>query len=254
MSWATNAGAHDPQHLIRVIPAKGHEMRNDCIVIGAGVIGLSIAWRARQAGLSVIVLDSESRHGASRVAAGMLAPVTEASFGEEELLQLGLESARRYPGFLQELSDSSGRTLGHLAQGTLFVALDRDQLEALRRLYEFQVALGLEVRWLGREECRRREPLLHPSVRGGVLAADDREIDPRQLSAALMSVLETDAELRLSSEVAALVESGGSVTGVRLDDGEELSASAVVVAAGCWSGTIEGVPKEISESTRPVKG
>src|SRR5438128_1680541 len=114
----------------------------------------------------------------------MLAPITEATFGEDALLRLNLASAAAYPAFLRDLAAATGRSLQSGAPGTLFVALDRDQLEALERLYEFQRGLGLAVEWLRGSRCRELEPALHPAVRAGVGAAE-KEVDPRALTAAL---------------------------------------------------------------------
>src|SRR5437764_7310 len=134
---------------------------HDTIVVGAGLIGLCVGWRAATLGLDVVVLErddhlpgSQESSAATAVAAGMLAPVTEATFGEDALLALNLESARRYPAFLDELTDQTGLDLAPVSRGTLAVAVDRDQLEALRRLHAFQRSLGLEATWLGRASCR----------------------------------------------------------------------------------------------------
>lgn len=185
----------------------------------------------------------------------MLAPVTEATFGEDELLRLNLESARRYPAFLADLAAESGFELASPAPGTLFVALDRDQLEANRRLHDFQASLGLGVQWLSGDRCRTLEPALHPSVRGGILAAADTEVDPRALVRALIVALErAGGEVRGGCGVAAIGARGGRVTGVRLAGGDEVAAGKVVLAAGCWSGAVEGVPEPVSRAIRPVKG
>src|SRR4051812_50104516 len=121
----------------------------DLLVIGAGVIGLAIAWRAARRGLRPLVLDAgEPGGGATGVAAGMLAPVTEADFGEEALIELNLASARRYPAFIAELEAESGHTTGYREMGALTVGVDRDQAEELSRLHELQRALGLDARWL----------------------------------------------------------------------------------------------------------
>lgn len=227
----------------------------DTIIVGGGIIGLSIGWRARQLGQSILVIDAGHAGSASSVAAGMLAPVTEATFGEEDLLRLNLESASRYPSFLEELSESSGMNVSSYAQGTLFIALDRDQKEELSRLFEFQSSLGLSVEWLGPDECRGLEGALHPSVRGGILAPSDREIDPREMLKALeASLSRAGGEVRRGTEVASLAIEGGRVKGVRLNGGDEIGAGRVVIAAGCWSGAVVGLPSEISRVIRPVKG
>src|SRR5919202_4169141 len=126
---------------------------HDVVVVGAGVIGLACAWRAAQRGLRVLVLErDEPGAGASGVAAGMLAPVTEAEFGEEALLALNLEGAALWPAFAAELAERSGVDTGYRESGALVVAADRDDAEELRRLHSFQRSLGLEARWLsGRE-------------------------------------------------------------------------------------------------------
>ncbi|MGH2768633.1 MAG: glycine oxidase ThiO, partial [Actinomycetota bacterium] len=228
----------------------------DTIVVGAGVIGLGIGWRAACLGLSVLVVErARAGKGASWVSAGMLAPITEAYFGEGALLALNLESARRYPSFLAELAEAGGSPVTPIAPGTLFVALDRDQLEALRRLYDFQRELGLAVEWIPGGRCREIEPALHPSTRAGILAAHDREVDPRELSSALAEALvRAGGRLREGAEVSEVLLRGGRAVGVGLSGGEQIAAGSVVLAAGCWSGGIGGVPEPIAQAIRPVKG
>ncbi|GAC1364739.1 MAG: glycine oxidase ThiO [Actinomycetota bacterium] len=230
----------------------------DTIVVGAGVIGLGIAWRAAQRGRDVLLLDrAEPGGGASFHAAGMLAPITEATFGEHNLLRLNLASAQAYPAFVEELSATSGRWLGSSAPGTLFVALDRDQLEALAQLFAFQQSLGLAVEWLDAGRVRELEPALHPGVRAGVRALE-REVNPRQLTAALAAALgAAGGSIRPGAEVARLLASRGAVSGVELTGGEQIPLShggSLVLAAGCWSGGIGGVPDTVNSAVRPVKG
>ena len=97
--------AADRQNLLRVMPAEGAmSTQLDAVIVGGGIIGLSIAHRATARGMTVAVLEAgEPGGGATNVAAGMLAPVTEASFGEEALLEAALESHRRWPAFAAEL-------------------------------------------------------------------------------------------------------------------------------------------------------
>src|SRR3954466_11790042 len=97
---------------------------SDVVVVGGGVIGLGVAWRARQRGLSVTVVDPSPGQGASWAAAGMLAPVTEVHYGEEGLLRLNWESAQRYPAFVAEVEDVAGASVGYRPCGTLAVAAD----------------------------------------------------------------------------------------------------------------------------------
>ncbi len=223
--------------------------RYDAVVIGAGLIGLASAWRARRRGLSVLVVDRATEPGAaaSGVAAGMLAPVTEADFGEEGPLRVNLAGRERWPSFAAELEEQSGLPTGYRESGALVVAADRDDAEALRRLHDFQRTLGLEVDWLPASRCRRLEPGLSPRIAGGILAPQDGSADPRATGAALAAVVE---ELALGTEVEAIEHDGVRVTGVRTPAGP-IDCEQVVVAAGAWSATL--APGD-APPVRPVKG
>jgi glycine oxidase len=223
--------------------------RYDAVVIGGGLIGLATAWRARRRGLSVLVVDraSDPGSGASGVAAGMLAPVTEADFGEEGSLRVNLAARERWPAFAAELEELSGLPTGYRDTGALVVAADRDDAEALRRLHDFQRTLGLEADWLTPSGCRRLEPGLSPRIAGGILAPQDGSADPRATVAALAAVVE---ELALGTEIEAIEHDGVRVTGVRTASGV-IRCEQVVVAAGAWSAAL--APGE-SPPVRPVKG
>ncbi|MDP9224606.1 MAG: FAD-dependent oxidoreductase, partial [Actinomycetota bacterium] len=132
----------------------------DVAVVGGGAIGLACAWRIAQRGPSVTVIDDSVGRGASRAAAGMLAPVTEVHYGEEALLRLNLESSRRYPSFVQELQEATGKDVGYRRCGTLAVARDSDDNAALEDLYRFQMRLGLTAERLAGRDCRQLEPAL----------------------------------------------------------------------------------------------
>ncbi|HVB17445.1 MAG TPA: FAD-dependent oxidoreductase, partial [Stellaceae bacterium] len=119
------------------------------VVVGAGVIGLGIAWRLAQAGCRVSVYDrGEAGHGASWAAAGMLAAAVETEPGEENLLPLALESQRLWPDFAREVEAASGISPEYRDEGTLVIALNRDDAATLRHAYEFQKGLGLDLTWL----------------------------------------------------------------------------------------------------------
>jgi glycine oxidase len=217
----------------------------DALVIGAGLVGLASAWRAAQRGLSVLVIDREGpAAGASSAAAGMLAPVTEADFGAEPLLQLNLAGAERWPSFAEEL----GSELHYVRRGALVVATDRDDTEELRRLHAFQRQLGLDAEWLTPSECRRLEPGISPRCGGGILAPQDHHVDPLGVVEALVAAGErAGVELLTGDAVTAVDERG-----VRTASGRSIAAGSVVVAAGCWSGRgIDGLPEV---PVRPVKG
>ncbi len=228
----------------------------DVIVVGAGTIGLTCAWRAAQRGLRVLVLERDTPgSGASGVAAGMLAPVGEASWGEEGLLHANLASARAWPAFASELAAAAGRSPGYTRCGALHVALDRDEAEELRRRHELQVSLGLEVEWLRPSECRRLEPGLAPSIAGGVHAPGEGEVDPRALVAALAEAFDrAGGDLVTGDEPAELLVQGDRVVGLRTAGGATVAAEHVVLAAGAWAGSAEWLPPEARPAVRPVKG
>ena len=230
------------------------EKSYDAVFIGAGLIGLSCAWRAAQRGLSVMVLDrSWPGAGASGVAAGMLAPVTEAEFGEEELLRDNLASRERWGGFAAELEERTGMGTHYRESGALVVAADRDDAEDLRRQHAFQRSLGLDAEWLAPRECRRLEPGLSPRIGGGVLAPQDGHVDPKAVVRALVTALRAaGGEILSGAEVASIEHDGGRVTGARTSAGARVAAKTVVVSAGAWSAAL--APVGDGPQVRPVKG
>jgi glycine oxidase len=233
------------------MPAQGAEMMtNSLTVVGAGVIGLSCAWRAAEAGVAVTVLDPAPASGASWVAGGMLAPVTEAWPGEEELLELGVAAVDRWPTFAAELETASGQPAGLRTEGTVVVATgsgDRAELEALAG---YLARLGRDVERLSGRELRRLEPALGPDVRGGLSVPDDLAVDNRVLLAALRAAAEKAGVSFVQRAARAVLDDGTRVTGVRTDDGD-VEAVAVLVAAGAHSGGLHPV---LDGLVRPVKG
>jgi len=255
--------AADRLNLNRVMPAQGapilrsHQAASfDVAVIGAGVIGLSVAWRAAQRGLRVTVLERGAiGAGTSRVAAGMIAPISEARATERELLALSLASARAYPSFVAELTDASGEDPGYLACGTLAAARDQDEALALERELELRAGLGLPVKRLRASEARRLEPALAPALRLALEVPDDHAVDPRKLTAALARAASTaGVAVQAGVDVEQVSIVGGRVDGVRLASGERVAAERVVVAAGVWSGALSGIPDGARVPVRPVKG
>lgn len=200
----------------------------DAVFVGGGVIGLASAFRAQEHGLSVCVLERDRVGcGASRVAAGILAPDSEAEPGHEPFVPLAQRSLELYPDFVAALEAD----VGFWPCGMLSVALDRDEAEILRREPGF-------TSWLTPTECRRLEPGLSPVVAGGWLSEHEASVDPRRLVAALAA--------RVPVREGAIV-AGVEHDRVTLADGETIAAGRVVVTAGAWSG-FAGVP------VRPVKG
>jgi glycine oxidase len=227
----------------------------DVVVVGGGVIGLSCAWRLAQRGARVAVAErGEPGRGATRVAAGMLAPVGELTFGEPELLELTLAAARLYPEFAAEVEAASGERTGFEQLGALHVALDRDEAAQLRRVHDLQRSLELEAEWLPPRRCRDLEPGLTPSFNGGVFAPGEAAVDPRALTLALLGALRAEgAEVLTGTEVVDGIFEGERIVGVRTE-GEELRAETVILASGAWSGATPWLPEHARPPVRPVKG
>lgn len=225
-------------------------MGADVVVAGGGLAGLVCAWRAALAGGAVTVVDDPERPAAAHVAAGMIAPVGEASYGEENLLRAGIAAAAAWPAFAAELSEGSGRRVPYRRCGALHVALDRDEAGELRRRSEFERRLGLESRDLLGSECRVLEPGLASSVNSGIEVPGEAEIDPRMLLAALRTACGRRGVRFMAGRVVRV----DGVT-VRLASGEALAGERAVVALGAWAGA-EGLlsPATGGLPIRPVRG
>jgi glycine oxidase len=137
------------------------------------------------AGLAVTVVDPDQGDAASLVAAGMLAPVSEALFGEGALLRVNLLAVARFGSFAAELEEAAGRQVGLRREGTLAVAYDPGDYAALVRLTAFRRSAGLDAEELDSRACRKLESFLTPDVHGGVLFAGDWSVDNRRYAAAL---------------------------------------------------------------------
>jgi glycine oxidase len=258
----------------------GHRQSSpvDLAIVGGGIVGLSVAWRARARGMSVAVLErDEIGSGATHVAAGMLAPVAEVEFGEAggRILELGMRSARMWPGFAADLQAAGGIDVGLRQTGTLVVARDEDEARELERQLAFRESLGLRAVRLRASEAREREPALAPTVRLALHAPEDHSVDPRRVMGALRRACELSGVwlrehtrvlgfelqdkrvvgVRVSRDGADAVDvdGGGAAAASFLDMGsfDVVYAGDVVVAAGAWSGGLAGgadIP------VRPVKG
>ena len=236
----------------------GERAKLELAVVGGGIIGLAVAWRARARGMQVTVLERDTAGAAtSHVAAGMLAPVAEVEFGEagRRLLELGLRSAQLWPSFAGELEGASGIEVGLMRTGTLLLARDADEARELERQLAFRGSLGLRVERLLPSQAREREPALAPTVRLALEAPDDHSVDPRLVLAALRAAcLASGVKLREHAALARIELEGGRVKQLVLAGGERLAAANVVLAAGPWSERLEGLPPGARVPVRPVKG
>jgi len=227
---------------------------SDVVVVGGGVIGLAAAWRTATSGRRVTVVDPRPGGGATWAAAGMLAPVGEAHYGEERLSALLVRGARAWPGFAADLEEAADMEIGYRAEGTLLVAVDPSDRAAVDELLEYRRSLGLTATTLSSADCRSAEPLLAPGVRGGADLVDDHQVDNRRLVAALLEATRREGVVMVAGRATAVDGDDVRVRGVTLEGGDQLWAESVVVAAGCWSGQLDGWPRFARPPVRPVRG
>ena len=210
------------------------------LIVGGGLIGLSIAWRAAQKGMQVQVVDAPSAHAASRVGAGLLIPA--GGRVSPHHLALRTASAEMFPSMVTELEELTGLDCGYNACGLLTVAYDPGADASVDGLANCLRGLGVAVERLDQEGCLKKEPGLSEKVAAGFYS-DDHQIDPEKFTAALR-----EAGRRAGVD---LVE--GRVTsvaprGLTLQSGEHLNADRVVVANGAWIADLLTLP------VFPVKG
>jgi glycine oxidase len=225
------------------------------VIIGGGVCGLGIGWNLAEAGAEVLLFDrAQAARGATWTSAGMLAPQMELRPEEEEIMLLGRESLRRWRAFARRLERSSGMSLDYRSEGALFVALDRDGMGQLQFLYDHQKEVGLPVQWLSGDEARQREPYLSRRVVAALYSPDDHQVDPRALAAALIAAFtRAGGRIHEYAPVERILVEGERATGVRVG-GEDIPADAVLLAAGAWSGKVQGLLPWVPIPVRPVKG
>lgn len=196
----------------------------------------------------------EAGHGASWAAAGMLAGAVETEPGEEKLLPLALESQRLWPDFARELEAAAGLSVEYRDEGTMVVALNRDDAAQLRHSFEFQKGLGLDLHWLNAADARQREPHLKPGIAAAVWSPRDHQVENRLLGRALaLAARRAGVELIEQCPVREITLAGGRASGVVTGRGHE-PADVVVLAAGAWSREIGGIPPAHLPPVRPIKG
>nr|WP_309811825.1 glycine oxidase ThiO [Pseudarthrobacter sulfonivorans] len=241
-------------------------MHADVAVIGGGVIGHGIAWEARRSGRSVALIDDAPGSGASWAAAGMLAPVSELHYQEEELLGVMLESSALWPDFAATLAKAGAADTGYLTTPTLAVGADAADRRALMDLRSVQQANGLLVEPLTVREARAREPLLSPAISCALDIPADHQVDPRKLVASLQKVLAIHEPgagtavdgaregFAVDHRATGLLWEDGRVSGVKLVNGGSVRAGETIVANGLQAASLDGLPDGLHLPLRPVHG
>jgi glycine oxidase len=224
-------------------------------IIGAGVAGLSIAWRLAQAGCEVTLFDKgEAGKGASWAAAGMLSPVMEAEAGEEALLPLLLEAQKQWPDFARELKEYTHIDTGYVESGTLFVGVMRDDVGVLRQRHDFLKKHGLPIAWLENDELRAREPFLSPRASTALFSSHDHQADNRALTQSLLAACQkANVTILENTPVEDIQIAHGKVKAVHAK-GDTIHAEQVILCAGAWTGDIKGIPENNRPPVFPVKG
>ena len=225
------------------------------IIGGGGIIGLGIGWQLAKAGCPVSIYErDQAGRAASWAAAGMLAPHAEVHFEERALLRLGVRSCRMYPEWVVELEADSQMSVGYRAEGTLIVGVDRDDARELEHLYESQQLLDLKVEWITGTEAREMEPLLSPKITAAIWSKDDHQVDNRAMVDALIEAYrKAGGILHENTPVDKIEIVNGKAKGIWVNGNLE-KADVIVLAAGCWSSDIDGLPTAVQPPVRPVKG
>ncbi|MBF0461950.1 MAG: glycine oxidase ThiO [Magnetococcales bacterium] len=228
-------------------------MKPDVLIVGAGVMGCACAHRLLEAGLRVTLLE-RALPGAesSAAAAGILGAQSEVS-GAGPFFELCLASRALYPEYVRTLEAISHIAIGYETSGVLEVALDPAEGRLAVGRVEWMLERGLRVEVLDREEARRLEPALTPTMVGANYYPDDHQVDPERLSRALATAVgRLGGQFLNGVQVLGLAVEGERVVGIDTDSGR-LSAGAVLIAGGAWSTRLQGLPK-LRTTLKPVAG
>jgi glycine oxidase len=224
------------------------------VVIGSGLIGLSVAYELAKRGAEVRIVEAQDAEAsASWSGAGRLAPFTDSEAGEQQELFLAT-ALGLYQVFVKELHKRTGIDPFLRIDGTIELAYDQGAAKRLRDRAESLVARGIHAHWFEPEEVRRLEPALGPAIAGASLIEDEGHIDARELMRALrLACVDAGVQLEEQTGPVALEADARRVLGVRAGE-RFVAADEVVNAAGAWAGELQGVPPHVRLPIVPVKG
>lgn len=230
----------------------------EVVVIGGGVIGLTIARALALRGAVDVCLIERSSLGreASFAAAGMLAPQAEAN-SRDDFFTLASHSRDMYANFAASLREETGTDIELDTTGTLYLALTPHDLVEIEKRYEWQAAAGLMVDILTAAQARELEPCINTTVLGALRFPLDVQVENRRLLSALTnSVVKLGVAILTETSVESVKSEKDRITGVQTSRGS-ISCRKVVVAAGTWSSSIAIAPKTVGKpavTIEPIRG
>ena len=205
----------------------------DVVVIGAGVIGCSIAYYLAREGIKVALLERESfGSGSSAHATGFIS-LLGTEFTPGPSFQFGLESYREFPSLVAELEDATGMDLLYQRRPSLRLALEESEEQLIKDLMTWQQE-HVAMRWISSDDVHELEPRLTPSLIGAVYEDESAQLDSYRLNLALAAGAEKKGTQTINRNVTGLLSEKNRITGVQTEQGD-ISCGTVVVAAGLWS-------------------
>ena len=227
----------------------------EILIIGGGVIGLSIARELKRRGVQGVRIVEKGRVGreASWAAAGILSPQAEAD-EDGEFFRLCYESNKMYRAFAAELLAETGVDIELDQSGVIFLGFTTEDDEELQHRFRWQRSKGLNVELLEGEQLSAVEPQASRESNSALLFPDDGQVENRKLVEALAaSCRAKGVSVEENTAVESIVVESGKAVGV-LAKGRRFDADVVVVAAGAWSSVIEGAGKSLPVSVKPIRG
>jgi glycine oxidase len=217
------------------------------VIIGAGVAGLAIGWRLRQARAEVTILErAQPAQAATWAAAGMIAVAGEMGATQSPEAEFGQHSSLLWPNFAKDIEAASGHTIAYRRNGALMIARDKTAAAA------FESWSGVDR--LTAAQARAKEPMLTPDITGALWAPDEAQVDSRALGQALAIVFAKAGGVLNVNEAAVRFEVADGRAIAVSTPFNRYHADAFILAAGAWSGDIGGLPPEALPPVRPVKG